>query len=325
LFAVRGVDKCSPVQSRRGRRWAGKLGSGKPDDGVVLVVWVLAITPLIACLAIAIGLGLLVEASDNAQNATDAAALSAVDVLASSGELVDTTIPILQSADCRVSGNSLGNCSSVSWLDGYYLYYAIDQDADDCGPEGATGLTLLEIVPFQPPPCAGEIYDRDALAGGEDAGWTCGSVAYNGHHHNHGVCVELDTGVSVSGNFALSPGRPPLVTAADDVEQLVMGDYQVSSAWSGCPSAQLPGGFSRDPSLAPPNDCVAYEVTNHGNDLDLVVWVTTISPTPPSVFAGNIESAQFRRVAWAFSTLGGGPVSEPALCTGSPSVSGNCP
>ena len=316
------------VQSRRVRRWADKLGSGKPEDGVVLVVWVLAITPLILCLAIAINLGLLVEASDNAQNSSDAAALSAVVVL-SSGTLVDTMIQIPRRADCQVSGNRLGNCSSVSWLDGYYLYYGTDQDADDCEPGGTTSLTLLEIVPFQPPRCVGEENDLDALAGGENAGWTCGSVVYNGSHHQDGVCVELDTELNVPGNFALSPRLPPLVTAAADVEQLVTGNYQVS--WSGCPTASsgfccpmAPAGFSWDPSLTPANDCVAYEVTNQGNDL--VVWVTTISPTPPAVFTGNFAS-QFRRVAWAFGKLGGGSDLEPALCTGPapPSGPGNCP
>ena len=314
-----------------------KHGSGKPDDGVVLIVWVLALTPLIACLAIAIDLGLLVEASDNAQNATDAAALSAVDVLApyfSSGELVDSgeaagnMIAIPRSANCRVSGGQLGGCSSVSWLDGYYLYYCNDYDPDeDCEPGGTTSLALLQIT-SDPLPGAGDIYDRDALAGGEDAGWKCGSLVYNGVHHDNGVCLGLDTRVNVSGYFALgkdADGTPPLVTAAADVDGLVTQDYQVNSAWSGCRTATAPGGFSLASSLAAGNDCVAYEVANQGSNRDLVVWVTTISPTPPSVFAGNIESAQFRRVAWAFSTLGGGPVSEPALCTGSPSVSGNCP
>ena len=78
----------------------------------------------------------------SSHDATDAAALSAVDVLApyfSSGELVDSgeaagnMIAIPRSANCRVSGGQLGGCSSVSWLDGYYLYYCNDYDPDeDC-------------------------------------------------------------------------------------------------------------------------------------------------------------------------------------------------
>jgi hypothetical protein len=307
-------------------RWAGKLGSDKADDGVVLIVWVLALTPLIACLAIAINLGMLVEASDNTQNSTDAAALSAVDVLSSSDAtypLVDTAIPIPRSADCRVSGNRLSNCNSASWLDGHYLYYCTDADTADCVPGGTTSLTLLQIV-GSPLPGAGEINDSEALREGE-AQWECasGGAVHRGHHK---VCTQLDTGVSVSGYFALGQdanGSPPLVTAANDVAGLVTQDYQVNPAWSGCPTTALPGGFTLAPLLAAANDCVAYEVTNQGSDL--VVWVMTISPTPPSVFAGNFEPPQFRRVAWAFSTLGAAHASEPSLCTGPPSTSGNCP
>ena len=64
---------------------SGRFGtalSGKGDDGVILVFWLLTLTALFGFMALAINLGNLLQSTDNVQNAVDSAAVSGASSLA---------------------------------------------------------------------------------------------------------------------------------------------------------------------------------------------------------------------------------------------------
>ena len=64
------------VKPEHPKRRSRTVLSGKGDDGVILVFWVLTLTALFGFMALAINLGNLLQSTDNVQNAADSAALS---------------------------------------------------------------------------------------------------------------------------------------------------------------------------------------------------------------------------------------------------------
>ena len=105
------------------------------DEGVILILWVLCLPLLAALLVGVIELGNFLQSSDNAQNAADAAALSAAGYLATNhpDAMVIHSLPItcfttsgnVVICKCHVdSANRVTHCADYSWLEGYSLYKA---------------------------------------------------------------------------------------------------------------------------------------------------------------------------------------------------------
>jgi hypothetical protein len=94
------------------------------DGGVILVFWALLLPLLAALLVGVIELGNLLQSGDNAQNAADAAALSAADQLQShTGLMVVHSIPAL-GAKCQPNSAGIITCNNYTWLNdiGYSIY-----------------------------------------------------------------------------------------------------------------------------------------------------------------------------------------------------------
>ena len=96
------------------------------DAGVILVFWVLCLSLLSALFVGVLALGNLLQSSDNAQNAADAAALAGEDYLAgihTVGLMVENNIPIDWGDRCQVGGGNVAvQCTNYSWLYGYSIY-----------------------------------------------------------------------------------------------------------------------------------------------------------------------------------------------------------
>ena len=124
------AERAEPRQRSRYRLAAQRA---RGDDGVILVLWVLCLSLLATLLVGVIELGNLLQSSDDAQNAADAAALSAAGYLATNhpDPMVIHSLPITcfttfgnpVSCKCNVdSANRVIDCTNYFWLEGYSLY-----------------------------------------------------------------------------------------------------------------------------------------------------------------------------------------------------------
>jgi Putative Flp pilus-assembly TadE/G-like len=102
---------------------------GDDERGVILVFWVLCLSLLAALFVGVLALGNLLQSSDNAQNAADAAALAGEDImgpaLSQPGGLVVSSIFIPRNDQCLInSRREITACASghYGWLSGNYIY-----------------------------------------------------------------------------------------------------------------------------------------------------------------------------------------------------------
>ncbi len=88
------------------------------------MIWVLCLSLLAALLLGVITLGNLLQSTDNAQNAADAAALAGENLLGpQGGNLVIGSIFIPENDRCDIdSQRVVTRCASYRWLTGNYIY-----------------------------------------------------------------------------------------------------------------------------------------------------------------------------------------------------------
>jgi hypothetical protein len=144
------------------------------DAGVILVFWVLCLSLLSALFVGVLALGNLLQSSDNAQNAADAAALAGEDYLAgihTVGLMVVNNIPIDWSDGCQAGpGNVAVQCTDYTWLYGYSIY------------------ERYNWVPI------GDLSSAISALSYAGSAWTCGRLGTGPRHLHHGQphCIELD-------------------------------------------------------------------------------------------------------------------------------------
>ena len=261
------------------------------DEGVILVLWVLCLSLLATLLIGVIELGNLLQSSDNAQNAADAAALSAAGYLATyhPDPMVIPSLPVtcftksgsLVSCKCHVdSADRVTHCADYFWLEGYSLY-----KGDPWNEWEAIGS---QISPQQA---------LDYAAGN----WTCS------RQNGQGYCVKLSIhppGTGYGVDAALTDDAT--VSTARDATRLALGvqnNYGFSSS-SGCTApqdfllAEGPTGVT----------CISYDAAG---------TVRVSVPEPALLFGAG--SSTIYRTSWATTLTG----NAATLCSGSPPA-GNC-
>lgn len=235
-------------------------------------------------------LGDFLQSADNAQNASDAAALAAADRLGTSGQVVVKTLAISPRDRCGTDLSAANPCRHYGWLRGNYIY--IDDEWELIGP------------PPAPISAAG------ALAYGTASGaWTCASPLLNRAGSPSPYCATLAVsapgtpGQSTSANGALSTlVALDATNAAADEAKSVLQHYGFTN-FSGC---AVPQGFllAQGPTGV---TCIGY-------DAEGTVWVDV--PASPGAEADGLTDA--RRSSWA--TLSD---TVAVLCSGPP-PSGDC-
>jgi Putative Flp pilus-assembly TadE/G-like len=257
------------------------------DAGVILVFWVLCLSLLSALFVGVLALGNLLQSSDNAQNAADAAALAGEDYLAgihTVGLMVENNIPIDWGDRCQVGGSNVAvQCANYSWLYGYSIY-----ERNNWVPIGdrSSAINALSYA---------------------DSAWTCGRLATRSRHHHSGqtYCVELKIyppghGYGVDGSLSDDPTINVATDATNDAV-LIEQNYGFSNS-AGCTAPQ--GVFLAEGSS---QSCIGYDAAGS-------VWVTV---PDPAVFPGT-GIAQIDKTSWATTFPGG-----TGLCSGIP-PDGNC-
>jgi Putative Flp pilus-assembly TadE/G-like len=289
------------------------------DEGIVLILWVFAITALLGCLALSVDLGNLAQQAGNVQNAADSAAISAALILGAQsqstlGGLVDT-LPVGIPAKDRCD-SELHSCGQYGWLDGYYLY---------------EGNQWLEIVSSDPEP--GQVLDESALADGVASGdWTCTSrLSMHNYCRQLSDSATFDTSDSAPEEWALSDDGAAIeaaISATTWAKSLVQQTYGITADWSGCPGAPATGfSFAVWPGSAQPTTCIEYKINkvNDTGQWDAIFYVDILAS--PGDFFFSADPASYgvpyvERSAWASSGMGG-------LCSGIPATpttnpAGNC-
>ena len=257
------------------------------DAGVILVFWVLCLSLLSTLFVGVLALGNLLQSSDNAQNAADAAALAGEDYLAgihTVGLMVENNIPIDWSDECQAGGGNVAvQCTNYSWLYGYSIY------------EGDNW------VPIGDPPSA-----ISALSYAGSA-WTCGRLGTGPRHHHHGqrYCIELDISPPGQGyGVDASLSDDPTITVATQATQeaaSIEENYGFSNS-AGCTAPQ--GVFLAEGSY---RSCIGYDAAGS-------IWVTV---PDPAVIPGT-GITQIDKTSWATKFPSG-----TGLCSGIP-PGGNC-
>jgi hypothetical protein len=257
------------------------------DAGVILVFWVLCLSLLSALFVGVLALGNLLQSSDNAQNAADAAALAGEDYLAgihTVGLMVENSLPIDWGDRCQVGGSSVAvQCANYSWLYGYSIY-----ERNNWVPIGDKSSAINAL----------------SYAG---SAWTCGRFATRSRHHHSGqtYCVELHIyppgqGYGVDASLSDDPTITVATEATEDAAS-IEENYGFSNS-AGCTAPQgiyLAEGSSQS--------CIGYDAAGS-------VWVTV---PDPAVFPGT-GIAQIDKTSWATKFPSG-----TALCSGI-SPDGNC-
>jgi hypothetical protein len=263
----------------------------KGDEGVILVLWVLALAALAGFLALVIDLGNLEQSSDNVQNAADSAAISAADVLgpnvADAEPLSTLNIPL--SAQCQVYWVEgvyyLDGCAHLRrWLGSSYSIY-----------EGGAWLTIGTQI------SASQAFSDGTQSNSPWGGpWTCSQRTFT---FGGVYCTQLTTNVSAWpwADNALAHGADidqfltSLAAAANDAESLVQHAYSVSSNWTS-PSCELQPYPWAD---AAAGRCLEYEIVGS----DAVFAVNVISPGS-SLFFADDGITSISKHAWASSATG---------------------
>ncbi len=299
--------RATPRRVFRPRR-GPSAGRQNGDDGVILVFWALSLTALFGFLALALGIGNLLQSTNNVQNAADAAAMSGAQVIgALNPSPAIETVPIPKYAACLVVGpgdDQLLGCSTLDWLHQYEIFQ---------------GTGWLQIVANNPQ--AGEISELDAFWDGAGNGpWTCSKIT------KHGYCRQLTTNVpplplqdnALSTPSAIQAATQSTTTAAEQAtlhaQALVENGYGINPVWTGCPAAPPPGFSFADPGVT----CIAYCVpapgVSCGGSDNATFWVMVLVPAPPSIL-GSYDVTCTGRAAWA-NTSGIAPEA--------PAPSGSC-
>ena len=294
----------------------GRVLSGKGEDGVILVFWLLTLTALFGFMALAINLGNLLQSTDNVQNAVDSAAVSGASSLAvdpqSPSPFYTTVSPF--GFDCGVSGSHLTACTGgpdpYGWLipqggGSAYIYENL----------GLQNAGWWQIVPesqagdLQP----GQTTDVEAFNYGTQSGsWYCSQETKSKKKPKR--CLEVSTGVTGTQNGALSNGAP--VAATNAIMELMQQSYGITPKWSGC-SASPPTGLSVAEGWAGVT-CIAYCIpssgTSCGGNGSATFWVMAVVDAPPSFISGDGVNCT-GKAAWANAA---------GLVAAAPAPSGNC-
>jgi hypothetical protein len=284
------------------------------EEGVVLVIWAVALTALVGFLALAVNLGNLVQSGQNVQNAADAAAVSGATILGATwpqaGPSLTSTISIpthdngkpQYHCDVQLTECSGGGPDPYVWLDGYYdnwwgfYSYYVYQDG-----------WWERIVPNQP--SSGEVQDGQPLLQElHNDGWQCtggwpDNQGWDWWQNNWQWCTQISNwwnswGQTPSSGSITSDafGLEAVDQAAHNLESLVEHDYGVDATWSACSDSPPAEGFSfvawgpTDWGL----DCIAYKVSNDG----VTLWVDVDASAGPS-FVENDGGTTLQGAAWA--------------------------
>ncbi len=212
---------------------------GQDESGVLLVLWALSLGALLGCLALALNLGDLQQKATNAQDAADAAALTAAGELGPALPL--STYPSVPSCWPDIHGDQhcpcpvdlAKGCRNYKWLDNYYIY------VDSRG--------WLQV--------GQQISGSSAFQDGLSDGWYCSSWA---GPPKEGHCTQVSTSVAGSAPGALTDSTTAgeLASAAQAAQSLATSYFaggQSTSDWTSCPAP--PAGFAL---AAPDDNCVAY-------------------------------------------------------------------
>jgi hypothetical protein len=261
------------------------------DEGVILVFWVLCLSLLATLLVGVIALGNLLQSSDNAQNAADAAALSAAGYLATNhpDPMIIHSLPItcfttsgnFVSCKCHVdSSNGVTHCADYFWLEGYSLY-----KGDPWNEWEAIGS---QISPKQA---------LDYAAGS----WTCS------HQNGQGYCVKLNIHPPGNGygvDAALTDDAT--ISTAREATQVALG-------------VQNNYGFSRSSGCTAPQDFLLAEGPTGITCISFDAAGTIRVSVPEPVLLFGAGSTTIYRTSWATTLTG----NAATLCSGAPPA-GDC-
>ena len=274
--------------------------SERGDEGVILVLWALCLSMLATLMLGVIALGNLLQSTDNAQNAADAAALAAENLLGpDDGNLFIGSIFIPRNDECDVSQRMVTQCLHYGWLTsvsptGTYIY-----EGDEWHLIGN-----------------GDVSPTDALRYASNA-WICPSL-WPGHKHQPArYCEGINIYRPGAGevNASLSDGSS--ITEAIDATGKAMSieqNYGFNSS-SGCtaPPDLLLANTSAEAAAQLGESqmgvsCISYDAAG----------TISVSVLDSGIFPVGGLSAIYK-TAWA-TTLGNGT---PASCSGFPPT-GNC-
>jgi hypothetical protein len=273
------------------------LRSERRDDGVILVFWALCL-PLLAVLFVGvIELGNLLQSSDNAKNAADAAALAAAGYLATYNPppMVVTDIPDIYTDlgyRCLVgSDNTITRCEhqDYGWLYDYSIYEANEWVAIST-PQDATNALRYANTAWSCPP-------QNRVPG------------MSGHRH-HGMivyyCNDLDIqppapGLGLNASLALNETVNQAMVATNTAIS-VEAKYGFTT-YSGCTPPRY--FFLAEASTA---TCIGYDAAGS-------IWVTI----PNSTGLAASASTTSEKTSWATEL----PNGTTELCSGPP-PGGNC-
>lgn len=241
------------------------------DSGTILVLWALALSVLLGCMALGLDLGNLEQEAVNVQDAADSAALAGATTLKPAlSQLVEPVVAI-PGRTCKVTTtNQWLSCDNFDWLDEHYLYDRQPPPGAYCGARPCSGWWKLVGLVQQP----GQLSDVQAFDDGTSAGpWTCAySEAIITRHHLVTYCGALDTGVAepfANWDLSESLAHNPALTATKNAIDIV-SHYGLSPQWSACSLSYLSGQLEL--FLAEGwqgTTCLAYGVTAAQN---IVFW-----------------------------------------------------
>lgn len=293
------------VEVERSRR----LGT-REDRGAILALWVLCLSVLMGCMALAINLGNLQQQAVNVQDAADSAALAGAQMLAqpqSLNDLVQQYVPIPPGLCSVTSLGSWLTCKKFNWLDGYYLYDNQEPPGANCPGIICTGW--WQIVPATGHLGPGQITDSQAFqdAASPAGPWQC-AWYQPGKQLQHYHCGELYTGVgNPQANWDLSAPANPAATStnpaltATDIAVETTAEYGLAPDWSACPTSLPQPLFLAEGWNG--TTCLAYEITGNAPHQNVIFWA-------------RLDVHGIWRTAWATA-------SPARLCSGLPSE-GNC-
>lgn len=287
----------------------------RTDDGIVVVVWVFALTLLMACLALTVDLGDLAQGAGAVSNAADAAALAGAGQLAQAIASKPLAVESLEATGygCRGDG-AAARCRDYGWIAGYYVYSgelvpgAEPAAAVPCADRSCGGWFEIVTGPAGPGQIPAADALRDAVTSGTEPAWRCIKWVAG-----PGQLCERFAFPSPSATSAVDweVGTRAPVEATSRALGLLVAGFGVRADLAS-PSCAAPPGFVEAEGWNGV-DCIAYSLRQVGPRPDVVFWVDLIvpigggAPFERSVFVDD-QVSSVQRMSWASSLYG--------LCSG---------